>query len=174
MFLLDVKSVWTVLSLQLFKRVVPVPSGLQGFWWEICCHSNHCSLCGMLCDSFSSSLSSSLIFITLIMTCQDMVFFEFKNFTELLKSLSLSSIWEICSHCLIKYFCMDLYLLFFQNSRDAYVRPFHITSWVSKALFIFINPIFPGCSGWIISFDLFLSLLTLSSVISILLLNSSS
>ena len=76
----------------------------------------------------------------------------------------------VCSNTV---FCIDLYLLFFQNSDDTYVRPFYFVPWVSKALFIFISLIFPGCSSWIVSFDLFLSLLTLSSVISVLLLNSS-
>ena len=63
---------------------------------------------------------------------------------------------------------VGLFLSFWDSSA---IRPFDMVAVVSEALLIFI--LFPYCSDWIIFTELFSSSLTLSSFISILLLNLS-
>ena len=65
-FLLDLE-LW---AFEHLKNVIPLPSGLHGFWTEICSHSNYCSFTSDVHFSdWFTIFFFTLVFSTLIMIC---------------------------------------------------------------------------------------------------------
>lgn len=68
----------TLLFFQRLKNVVLLPSGLDGFWWETCCHSNCFPIGkGLFLSCCFQDLFSSLVFGSLITIYLGIDFFGF-------------------------------------------------------------------------------------------------